>query len=262
MTDRNFDDLAERFQRRLYDKPKGKIRLQIAQESLLQDCPELTHQQGLRVLDAGCGFGQMSQFIAGLGHKVTACDHSAELLTAARQRIEEADAALLENIDFVHSSFQALPQSIDREFDLIIFHAVLEWLDDPPLGLKALVENLKSGGQLSLMFYNRHGLMFRNLLRGDFTRFERGTFSGEQGGLTPQNPLVPEEVADWLQEMNMQVQSRRGIRSFYDYMAQANTPKRLEKIDLAEVIKYEKEFGVQEPYRGLARYQLWHCLRA
>ena len=261
MGDQNFDSLTERFDRRLYGKPKGQLRLQLVSEALLEDCPAISTDTNkkLRVLDLGCGLGQVTELLASHGHSVIACDISERMLEQARARILSDTPACLANIQFEHCSLQTLAEKVDGQFDLIIFHAVLEWLDEPRAGLAALLPWLREDGELSLLFYNLHALLFRNLLRGDFRRMELEKVEGEAGSLTPKNPLKPEDVEQWLAELGLTITSKRGIRTFFDFMEQANTPQRLQKISLQDVVAMERRLGKQEPYLGLARYQMRHC---
>ena len=80
MTDQNFDSLAERFTRRLYGKPKGQLRLQLVRNGLLQDSKAVSSPSQLRVLDIGCGLGQMSELLSSQGHLVYACYTSLVML--------------------------------------------------------------------------------------------------------------------------------------------------------------------------------------
>jgi len=261
MTDKNFDDLADRFERNLYGNPRGQIRLQLVTEALLEDSQAITHGPRLRILDAGCGIGQMTGLLASRGHQVVAADVSSVLLARARERIQQDHKQWLDAIHFIQAPVQELDRHIEGTFDLVIFHAVLEWLENPREGLQSLLHWLKPGGELSLMFYNRHSLVFKNLLRGNFDKIDKENFRGEPGSLTPLNPLHPDDVAHWLQEMDLEVLSRRGIRTFYEYMDQTLHPRTAPALALEDVIRMEKIFGVQEPYRSLGRYQLWHCRR-
>ncbi len=259
MADRNFDELAERFERNLYGNPRGQLRLQLVSEALEKDCAELGSNKTLRVLDAGCGLGQMSLLLARQGHQVTACDLSADLLARAQQRIAQENAAALNNIRFHCCSLQTLDQHAEGTFDLIIFHAVLEWLEQPREGLQQLLRWLRPGGELSLLFYNRHSLIYKNLLRGKFRRIDEQDFRGDPGGLTPINPLLPDEVAHWLAELRIEIVTRRGIRTFYDFMDQTMHPQKPQVAAPEDILRMERKFSTQEPYRGMARYQLWHC---
>lgn len=262
MTDRNFDALADRFESKLYGNWRGQLRLQLVNEALLEDATCLQQKKPLRILDAGCGLGQMSLLLAERGHHVTACDVSSVLIERAQARIRETNSALLSRIDFHCCSLQSIGEHVSEPFDLIIFHAVLEWLDNPQAGLQSLLPLLKTEGELSLLFYNRHSIVLKNLLRGDFRRIDEQDFGGDPGGLTPINPLPPEEVSAWLKHLSLVVKTERGIRTFYDYMEQSMDRNKPRRAGFEEILRMERKFSTQEPYRSLARYLLWHCRKS
>jgi S-adenosylmethionine-dependent methyltransferase len=258
MADRNFDTLAERFSKNIYDSPKGEIRLRLVQEELLAVCPQLSEGKRLRILDVGCGMGQMTALLLKLGHEVVACDVSASMIEQTRTRIESDQPDLLKNLQLIQSPLQDLSPHIQGQFDLIIFHAVLEWLENPRDSLETLLPWLKHDGVLSLLFYNINSLIFKNLLRGNFKKIEDASFRGDPGSLTPLNPLDPVDVERWLLESKLSVYSKRGIRTFYDFM---NETMRHEKptLPIEDIIKMERQYGIIEPYRSLGRYMLLHC---
>lgn len=259
MADRNFDELADRFESKLYGHWRGQIRLQLVTEALLADARCLQQDRPLRVLDAGCGLGQMALLMAERGHHVTACDVSSVLLQRARARISDNNPGATERITFHCCPLQEISQHVTGQFDLVIFHAVLEWLHEPRKGLESLLPLIKPGGELSLLFYNRHSIVFKNLLRADFRRIDTQDFKGDSGSLTPINPLLPEEVADWLRENGIAISTQRGIRTFYDYMEQSLDRNKPPKASFEEILNKERLFSTRMPYQHLARYQLWHC---
>jgi len=246
--DRVFDRLADRFHKRIYGSNKGQIRLEIV-KSDLQDCLSLDQPVSPRtILDAGGGFGQMSIWLAQQGHSLTLCEPSRKMLSYARQAIVEASVD--KQITTECSMIQDLPTG--KSYDIILFHAVLEWLAEPKRTLKGLLEHLRPGGYMSLMFYNRNSVAMRSLLGGDFERVRNDQLEGVGNkGLTPINPLVPEDVLHWLKEWDAEVLSWTGIRTFYDYMK----PEAMRDADLDEVVLMEKMFAKKEPWRSLARYQ-------
>jgi S-adenosylmethionine-dependent methyltransferase len=269
--DQNFDGLGERFARNIYDTPKGEIRLQLVCEELREQCPSLSGTP-LRILDAGCGLGQITVMLVGLGHHMVSCDVSSSMLERARDRLNREALAGTGSVEFIHAPVQELDRHVQGAFDLVIFHAVLEWMEHPQEGLLSLLPWLKQDGILSLMFYNRHALVFKNLLRGHFRKIEQLSFRGEEGGLTPLNPLDPADVEQWLSDAGWSVYARRGIRTFFDYMDANRQPPGKESItagvtttrnapSLEDIIRMERHYGLLEPYRSLGRYQLWHCRR-
>ncbi|KUJ84625.1 SAM-dependent methyltransferase [Microbulbifer flavimaris] len=251
MKDRNFDDLAHRFRNRIYGGLKGEVRLAVLNRDLAPLLGEGTPR--LRVLDAGGGQGQFALDMAGAGHQVTIVDISAAMLDQARERARER--GLQGRVELLHRSFQALAESDScGRYDLVLCHAVLEWLAEPQAAIGALRRLLAPGGHLSLTFYNRRALEFRLLQRGSFRQLDRNVESGHWGGhpgsLTPQNPLQLEWVQDWLTQHDLAIVSHSGIRCFHDYM----TPTIREKLPASAIVEKELEYSRVEPYRQLARY--------
>jgi len=58
----------------------------------------------------------------------------------------------------------------DEGVDLILFHAVVEWMADPRAALQVLGRLLRPCGYFSVLFYNRNSLVWRHLMSGNFDR--------------------------------------------------------------------------------------------
>ncbi len=171
MQDRNFDDIAEKFCAIFTAPPKGQLR----QAILWQDLEPLLAQLGpgpLRVLDAGGGEGQTAIKVAQLGHHVTLCDLSAEMVARARQAA--ADKGVIDNMHFVQCAAQDIAQHLESPVDLVLFHAVLEWVAEPRKYCIPCGRALRAGGGLSLMFYNANGLLMHNMVAGNFDYVQLG----------------------------------------------------------------------------------------
>lgn len=254
--DRVFDGLANRFQNKIYDDPRGAIRLAILQDDLAPlITPPAPSKRPLRILDAGGGLGQMSIWMAQQGHQVVLAEPSAEMLQRAESDIQRV--GLEDSIHLVQASVQEMAaRGGCGPFDLITFHAVLEWLAEPRVVLGQLLNCLRPGGWLSLMFFSEHSTVMRRLIAGDFEVLRQGTVAdhGKQG-LAPISPLRPEEVKEWLHEMNMVLETWSGIRCFYDYMHHDIR----KKADMETVLPLERHYSRLEPWRSLARYQHMLC---
>lgn len=251
--DRVFDGLSQHFQSRIYDDPRGMIRLAIVQDDL---APLVATAGGkaLRILDAGAGLGHMAVWLAQQGHEVVLAEPSAEMLQQATANVGRAGVA--GSVTLVQASVQELAKQALPPFDLIVFHAVLEWLAEPRQGLEQLLIHLKPGGWLSLMFFNAHSSVMRRLLVGDLETVRAGAIASDgQRGLAPISPLIPETVLAWLPGLGLEVQTWSGVRCFYDYIY----PKMRQQVDMAEVIPLERGYSRQEPWRSLARYQHMLC---
>lgn len=253
--DRNFDDLAPRFARNIYGGLKGAIRLAVIEKDFAQLYPNANVTAGskpLRIIDAGGGQGQFSLQMAALGHHVTHCDISEQMLQLAQ---EHALARGVESIDFVHAPISALAHEVKQgtrlPFDLVICHSVIEWVVEQEALLADLQRLLNPQGMLSLTFYNRHGLVFKNLLRGKRSAILDDQFKPRPGSLTPHRPLAPEQVLQWLQACDWQILCHSGIRVFHDYLL-TEDGRRMPAEDLMAL---ELELSRQEPYRSMGRYQ-------
>lgn len=246
LQDRNFDDLAEQFADRVYGGAKGRIRLNLLERDLREALPTLYQGQPVqRILDAGGGEGQISRGLARQGHRVDLIDLSAEMVRRARQQVEAE--GLAQNMHCSQVAIQDLPATT---YDLVLFHAVLEWVAEPKAVLQQVMARVREGGTLSVMFYNRHSTIFRSVLRGFLHKVLTGDIRGKGKGLTPINPLEPDEVLAWLQEGGFRVELRTGIRVFHDYLHHDVR----KKLDEADLIALETQYSRREPYRSLARY--------
>lgn len=250
MEDRNFDDLAEKFARKIYADKKGEIRLNILWRDLKEFVPEV-YQEGsnLSVLDAGGGIGLVSSELAKLSHRVVHSDPSENMIALAKTHAEKIGAAM-GSIRYRHESVQAHPIELLQQYDLVLFHAVLEWLVEPKQTLEYLLKNMKSGAVLSLMFYNRHSVVLTNLFKGNFRKVRSGEMGGSKRSLTPINPIDPALVYETLEENGFTTQVISGVRVFNDYIPR---PLRQERT-LEDTLELEVLYSREEPYRSIARY--------
>lgn len=244
-TDRNFDEKAERFARRIYDSPKGQLRLLQLWADLTDFVPVL-QGPAINVWDAGGGLGQMSERIAMAGHNVLLNDISSAMIEQARQRIGDEPA---QRIDFRQSSMQSIAGE-GRTFDLVICHAVLEWLQHPQNAIEQLIQAVNPGGFLSLAFYNRNALQWLNVLKGNFIRAQEPDQAGHAGGLTPPNPQNPDQVLGTLEQADMDIVCSAGVRVVYDYLR----PDIRQQRSIDDIITLETKLRREPAYWRLGRY--------
>ncbi|MGF1753725.1 tRNA uridine 5-oxyacetic acid(34) methyltransferase CmoM, partial [Vibrio makurazakiensis] len=248
--DRNFDDIAHKFAKNIYGSDKGEIRQVIVWEDLEQALSELNaSNQALEVLDAGGGLAQMSQKIAALGHKVALCDLSSEMLALAEQDI--AKNGLLEQYRLIHSPVQKIEDHLDHKVDMVMFHAVMEWLANPKEALDILLKQVKPGGIASIMFYNHHGLVLKNVICGNIPHVLNGMPHRKRFKLQPQKGLKPEDVYQWVESAGFDIYGKSGIRSFSDYIGNMEY---MGDYEFEDVLALEKQLCRQEPYLSLGRY--------
>lgn len=104
--------------------------------------PLLAPQAGERILDLGCGSGELTQQIAAKGAIVTGVDSSAAMIDQARK-----DFAELEFFQADASTFTA-----NEPFDAIFSNATLHWIKNQEQMMKNMVGNLKKGGRWVVEF--------------------------------------------------------------------------------------------------------------
>ena len=247
LQDRNFDDLAARFSRTIYATPRGKLRL-LALKQDFADCQSVMHTpiNKASVLDIGGGQGQFSLTLAEQGAKVSLCDISDEMLKLARDQFAAANLTLTAQ----RCSLQDAAETFPDTYDIVLNHAVLEWLENPFEALPLLAEKVKAGGVLSLMFYNLHGHQWRQIMNGRTHAPKESNPRLRKEGNAPQHPLDPDAIQTALEALGFELIRWRGIRCVHDHMHQ----KIRERIGQDVVNTSDLEVGLQEPYRRLGRY--------
>src|SRR3954454_22414678 len=100
----------------------------------------LAPKSGERILDVGCGTGQLTQAIAERGADVLGVDASPEMIGQARQNYPRLRFALQD----------AASMSFNSEFDAVFSNAALHWVLDAAGAANSMSRALVSGGRLVL----------------------------------------------------------------------------------------------------------------
>jgi SAM-dependent methyltransferase len=96
----------------------------------------LAPQPGERILDLGCGDGQLTARLVATGAIVVGVDASAEMLAAARVRGIDAHEGRAESLPFA-----------DQTFDAVFSNAALHWVRDQDAMMAEVRRVLKPGGR-------------------------------------------------------------------------------------------------------------------
>ena len=97
----------------------------------------LAPQAGERVLDLGCGTGQLSAQIAAAGAEVVGIDSSAKMIEAAREQFPGLSFVVGDARDF----------SFAEPFDAVFSNAALHWVKPPEAALACIAACLGQGGR-------------------------------------------------------------------------------------------------------------------
>lgn len=118
----------------------GKLtgRLTRLMDALLSQVPA-----GSRVLDIGCGTGELARALAAAGMRVTGCDISVEMLLQAVRNDADGPVEWVE----LHTEWQTLPFQ-PESFDAVVAASLLEYVTDPALVLAQCGRILRPAGIL------------------------------------------------------------------------------------------------------------------
>ena len=102
----------------------------------------LTPEKGERILDLGCGTGDLAKNLHDLGVEVVGVDHSEAMVQQAKSKYPD--------LEFFVQDATMLPY--ENEFDAVFSNAVLHWIKHPALALDGIFNSLKPGGRFVAEF--------------------------------------------------------------------------------------------------------------
>ncbi len=105
----------------------------------------LEPQAGERILDLGCGTGELSAKMASSGAHVTGLDASSAMIERARTQFSKLEHP---NLEFTVQS--ATEMSFEAQFDAIFSNAALHWIQPAEKAAVNMAKALKPGGRLTL----------------------------------------------------------------------------------------------------------------
>lgn len=156
-----------------YREPEDFRRLVFFQETIIK---QLGGTKG-RILDLGCGNGNVSLQLAGVGFSVLGIDMSPETIAIAKAR-----NVFPSNLEFRVQTAEAIEGL--EQFDAIVCSEVLEHLYDPVSVMKTIHKLLKPGGVLCVSVPNGWGprellvtrpqqLIMKGALKGVYSGIKR-----------------------------------------------------------------------------------------
>lgn len=155
----------------------------------------LAPRAGERVLDVGCGDGELTARIAARGCEVVAIDASGEMVAAARRRGLDARVMDAAELDNATGFFEA--------FDAVFSNAALHWMHPMETVARGIHRCLKGGGRFVAELGGQGNVAgireaIHEALRG------RGV---DPRAVDPWRFPTPEEYATLLEETGFQVRS-------------------------------------------------------
>ncbi len=212
----------------------------------------------LRILDAGCGLGDMADFLLGRARSLVLLDFSEKMLERAKKRLWGSHSGFKDpRLTFIHGRVEELDSCLpEKAFDVILCHTLLEYVEAPRTVLAALVERLVSGGFLSLVTTNCFSEALRlAILKNDLPGARRALHQKNHEAAVfdhvPRHTFSLENLVALLDGLGLTIKDRFGIRVFSDYMPEDafEDPK-----SYRDLLELEKEASKLPPYSNIARY--------
>lgn len=168
-------------------------RLHVSDEQVETELQKLVGTDRIdALLDLGTGTGRILELFQNQYRRATGVDASRDMLAVARANLDRAG---------VHHATVRLGDIFNlplegQEFDLVIIHQVLHFLDQPELAIAEAARMLKPGGRLAIVDLAPHGLEY---LRDDHAHVRLG--------------FAHHTMADWLARSGLDVQAAVDLQS-------------------------------------------------
>ena len=230
--------------------PWSRVRLKVEIANLLRH----VGQSGLKILDAGGGNGYASISFAQHGCDVVVADYSEAMLADGRKLMSEL--GLDKRVSFVLTRLEDLSSAIhNQEFDVVMCHNVLQYVDSIPDVLRSILRPLKSRGVVSITCLNRYSIAYHQaFLRGDLEGAKAAI--GARGTKTifesMARALAVDEFVKLLEGQGCTIQADYGVRCMIDYWG--DNERKSEPSTLAQLEELELELSAEYPYKLLARF--------
>jgi SAM-dependent methyltransferase len=116
-------------------------------DALVDQACKVAHiGEGDRVLEVGCGTGQLTRSLLARGLRVTALEPGDQLIRIAEENLKDAG-----DVDLVHARFEdtRLPR---ESYEAVFSASAIHWVD-PDLGWRKIADALTPSGTLALIQY-------------------------------------------------------------------------------------------------------------
>ncbi|MFI0220150.1 class I SAM-dependent methyltransferase [Streptomyces lydicus] len=226
---------------------RGRLRHDLVARRVLDVLP----RPRSRVLDLGCGDGEMVLRLAATGHDVTGADPSASMLEKAAKKLE-AFPEMSERVRLLESDIASLPDDLGP-FDAVCCHGVLMYLEDSADAIGHLARLVAPGGVLSVLTKNRLAMGVREALLGDYETARALIESGVETSLGNLGVTTrgddPEHLNALARTYGLTPLAWQGVRIFHDH----RNDWRPSEDEYHAALELEWTASWRSPYRDLGR---------
>ncbi|OAI41888.1 SAM-dependent methyltransferase [bacterium SCGC AG-212-C10] len=245
--------VADLFADEAYASVKGYVRTYVMHQHLIEHLPPAPAS----VLDVGGGAGHQSFPLALAGYDITLLDSSPAMLDKARERLQRLPADAQQRVTLLQADGEQAAAAVNgRQFDAVLCHGVLGYLEDPAPMVEQLCQCASPGGLVSIMTGNANAAAVRPALerRWDdaLASFDSRTEIGVLG--LPGRADTVEELSDLLLASSVDPVRWYGVWLFVDWLEFGGAV--LDPADTQQVAataSVELEASRRDPYRQLSR---------
>lgn len=253
MSEDTWASLATLFVDEAYASVKGQIRTYVMHRQLLEHLRE----PPATVLDVGGGAGNQCFPLAHAGYEVTLLDSSPAMLDKARGRLEGLPEEVRSRVSFVEADGEHAAEAVGgRQFDAVLCHGVLGYLEHAEPMIDQLCRCAADGGIVSIMTGNAKASAVQPAMEQRWedalAAFDTRTGIGVLG-LRGRADTV-EEVSEFLQSGGVEPVQWFGVWLFADWLEFGGIeldPNDAQRV--AAMAEVELEAARRDPYRQLSR---------
>ena len=164
---------------------------------------QFSQVNGKQLLDVGCGGGLLCEAMAFRGANVTGIDMGEAPLSVAK--IHRLESEL--DIDYQHSTAEALAESHAAQFDVVTCLEMLEHVPDPAAVIQACADLAKPGADLYFSTINRNPKAFIFAIVGAeyiLNMLPKGTHDYAKF-------IKPSELARWVRAAGLNITHMTGM---------------------------------------------------
>ena len=230
----------------------AKFSYELVENNLKKHIP--VESPPLRILDAGGGNGLDSLALARMNHQIDLVDISQQMLNDANvtAALSGVSGRIKTHAMDIHSIAKKFPEA---EFDIVLCHNVIQFIDDLEPALDALLKVLRPGGFLSLITVNQYSSAYQAaFLDGDLDKaYETLDLTTEHNSIfnIDVREFKADDLSDCLTKKGCQIENHYGIRCMYNYWG-TNEEKEDSKV-YEKLKKLEFELTNRDPYKQTAR---------
>jgi S-adenosylmethionine-dependent methyltransferase len=236
-----FDAHLESWKREMA-MPWNRVRLKVEISNLLRH----VGHSGLKILDAGGGIGYATIPFAQQGCQVVVADYAEAMLADGRKLMSEL--GLDGRVSFLLTRLEELSEVIhDQDFDVVMCHNVLQYVENIPVVLRSILRPLKSRGIVSVICLNRYSIAYHQaFLRGDLQAAKAAIGATETNTIfeSTARTLAVDEMVELLEDQGCVIQADYGLRCMMDYWG--DNARKTEPDTLAQLEELDKTGPVWE----------------